>query len=124
MGDVGERPAVHQNGRVFERLHEIWLDGIPQKGGHGAGYAQVIRINRRIVIFVGDKDATEPFFEIRQIIRKAEDCHDFACHGDLEAVLPRHTVYFATQAYDAMPQRAIVHIHAALKNDAARVDAE
>ena len=34
--DIGERAAVNEGGRAFERLHQIWRDRIFQQRRHGA----------------------------------------------------------------------------------------
>ena len=124
VGDIGKWPAMHQDGRVFKRLHKIGLDGVFEQRRHGSGHAQIARINGGIVIFVGDQNAAEPFFQVCEIVRQAEDRHDLARYRDLEAVLARHTIDLAAQAYDAVPQRPVIHIHAAFQYDMARIDAE
>ena len=45
---------------------------------------------------------------------QAENGHDLAGHGDVEAVLPRHAVGLAAQAVHDEAQLAVVHVHAAL----------
>ena len=40
--DVAERPCVHQRGGVFERLHQVRLNGVPHDDRHGAGHANLL----------------------------------------------------------------------------------
>ena len=41
MGDIGERPGMHEDRRAFQGLHQVGLDGILHQDGQRAGHAQV-----------------------------------------------------------------------------------
>ena len=62
--------------------------------------------------------------EVLQILRQAENRHDFGGDRDVEAVLAREAVRDAAERVDDRAQRAVVHVEHALPGDAARVDAK
>src|SRR5699024_11635097 len=55
---------------------------------------------------------------------QAEDGHDLAGHRDVEAILPRGAVDLAAQPVHQEAELPVIHIHAALPGDAARVDVQ
>ena len=122
--DVGKRAAVHQRRGVFQRLHQVWFDGVLEQHRHRAVDLQVLGVDRLVVVGVGDQDVAQALLEILQVGGQAQDGHDLAGNGDLEAVLADNAVGLAAQTDDGVAQGAVVHIHAAFKEDAARVDAQ
>ena len=124
VGDVGEGAAVDDGGVVFQRLHQIGVDGVLQQGGHGARRADLARRHRLAVVGVGADDAGQPLFQVFQVGGKAEDGHDLAGDGDIKAVLPGRAVHLAAQTVHNEPQLTVVHVHAALPGDAAGVDVQ
>ena len=124
VGDVGEGAAVHEGGVVLQRLHQVGLDGVLQKGRAGALGVNVGNGDGLAVVGVGDDHAAQARLEVHEVGRQAEDGHDLRGHGDVEAVLARHAVGDAAHAVDDVPELAIVHVHRALPHDATRVDVE
>ena len=100
MGDIGERTAVDKRGRAFQRLDEIWLERVLQKRSHGADSFEVAGSHRLIVECVTDDDARQALFQVSNRAGEAEDRHDLAGHGDIEAVLTRNTVESAAETVD------------------------
>ena len=124
MGDVGERPAVHQRGRVLQRLHQVWVKSVLQQRGHGARRADLLRRDGRARIRVAHYDAAQAGLQVGQIGGKAENGHHLACNGDVEAVLTRRAVGLAAQAVGDEAELAVVHVYAALPGDAPRIDVQ
>ena len=122
--DVGERAAVHERRRALERLHEVGLERVLEQRGHGALGVQVVRGDGLVVEGVADHDAAEALLQVGDAGGQAEDGHDLAGHGDVEAVLARHAVGPAAQAAHDVAQLAVVHVHHALPRDLADVDAQ
>ena len=122
MGDVGERPAVHERGRMRQRLHQIRLDGVLQQRSHCALRVQLSRRDRSFVIGVGHDELRQPFLEVGQVPREAEHRHDLGGHGDGKAVLARHAVGSPAETVGEETELTVVHVDAAPPNDAARVD--
>ena len=89
VGDVRERPAVHERGVVLERLHQIRLQGVLQEHRHRAMRLQVARAHGLLVARVADDDVAEPLLQVFQRRRQAENRHDFGRHDDVEAILAR-----------------------------------
>ena len=56
MGDVGKGPAMDQGGGVFQRLHQVGLDGVFQQGGHGPLGLQVGGGDRFVVVGIAHDD--------------------------------------------------------------------
>src|SRR5699024_220914 len=69
-------------------------------------------------------NAGQPCLQVFQVGSQAEDGHNFAGNGNVKAVFPGRSVDLATQAVHDEAQLAVVHIHAALPGDTARVDVQ
>ncbi len=89
MRDVGERSAVHQRQRSFQRLHQVRLDRIPQQRRHRAVGLQLARRYRLLRHVVAHDDVAQTLLQVREISRQAEYCHHFRRHHDVEAILAR-----------------------------------
>ena len=124
MGDVGERPAVDECGRAFERLHEIGLQGVFQKRRHGARRLEIARRHGSALIGIAHDDARKPRFQVGQRRGKAQNGHHFACDGDIEPILAWDAVLAAAEAVFDVAKLAVVHIHAAAENDLFGIDIE
>src|SRR5262249_28267679 len=124
VGDVAERTAVYQCGRTLERLYEIRLDRILHEDRHRARGTQVGRGHGRAVGGLSDDYAPGSRLEVGEIGRQAQDRHHLRRHRDLEAALARDTVRGTTEPEHDVPKGPVVHVHHALEQHAARVDAE
>ena len=124
MGDVGKGAAVDEGGVALERLDQVGLDGVLEKGCHGALGVDVGHGDRLAVVGVGDDHAAKAVAQVHEVGGHAEGRHDLGGHGDVKAVLARHAVGDAAQAVHDVPELAVVHVHAALPDDAPRVYAE
>ena len=76
------------------------------------------------VIGVSHHHAAQPGLQVRDVGRQAQDRHDLAGHGDVEAVLPGDALHPSAQAVHDIAQLAVIHIHAALPGDLLYVDAQ
>ena len=124
VGNIGERPAVDERGRAFERLHEVGFQGVFQKRRHGARRLEIARRHGSALIGVAHDDARKPRFQVAQRGSKAQDRHHFACDGDIEPVLAGDAVLAAAEAVFDVAKLAVVHVHAAAKNDLFGIDME
>ena len=72
VGDVGERPAVHQRGRVLQRLHQVRVKSVLQQRGHGARRADLFRRDGRARIRVAHSRCGPggPFRSARSVARQ------------------------------------------------------
>ena len=122
MRDIGERAAVDEGRRAFERLHEIRRQRVLEQHGHRASGLQIFGRDRLFVRSIGDDDFAEPLLQILEIAGEAEDRHHFGGDRDVEAVLARIAVGDAAERDDDLAQRAVVHVDDAAQRDAARVD--
>ena len=124
VGDVGEGAAVDDGGVVLEGLDQVRVEGVLQQGGHGTGCADVPSRDGLAVVGVGADDLREALFQIGDAGGEAEDGHDLAGNGDVEAVLAGGAVDLAAQAVHDKAELTVVHVHAALPGDAAGVDVQ
>ena len=122
MCDVGKWTAVHQSRGVFQSLYQVWFDGVFKQNCHRAVYLEVFGVDRFVVIGVSDQNVAQTLLEVLHIRCKAQDCHNLAGNGNLEAVLTRDTVCFSAQSDVDKAQCAVVHVHAAFEENAALVD--
>ncbi len=124
MGDVGEGPPMYQSWIVLERLHEVGVDRVFEQRCHGPFSPEVMGGHRLAIIGVGDDHAAEARFEVGKISRQTKDGHDLGGHGNVKAVLPRHAIRYAAEAIDYLAKLAVVHVHCALPDNAARINPE
>ncbi len=110
VGDVGERSAVNEGGHRFRGLHEVGQEGLVKNGGHRADHADLPREHRLAVLREADQDPIKPRSQIGRRVGQAEDGHDLAGRGDVEAALSRYALRTPAQADDDVPQGAIVHV--------------
>ena len=73
---------------------------------------------------IGHDHAAQPGLQVGDVTGQAQNGHDLAGHGDVEAVLPGDALHLAAQAVDDVAQLAVVHVHAALPDDLLDVDAQ
>ena len=120
VGDVGERPAVHDGGGALQRLHEVGLDGVLQQRAHGALRVQVARVHVfAFAVFAHDDIAQAPL-QVLEGRCQAQDRHHLAGGGDLE-------VLFALGALPLLPdgdvaEGSVVHVEAAAEIHLGGVD--
>ena len=124
MRDVGERTAVDEGRRAFQRLHQVRRQRLLEQHGHRAVRLDVARAHRLAVAGIGDDDVAEPLLQVVEVAGEAEDRHHLGGDGDVEAGLARKAVGDAAERADDLAQRAVVHVHHAPPGDAAAVDAE
>src|SRR5204862_3821106 len=80
--------------------------------------------DRSAVGRLGHDHAPGARLEVHEVGGQTENGHDLGGHGDLEAALTRHAVGRPAEAEHDVAQRAVVHVHDALEQHAARVDPE
>ena len=107
VGDVAERPGVHQGGLAFQGLGQVGHYGLVQQGHQGAGEAQLIYADRSAAAGGADHDAAHAFPQVVQILGQGEDGHNFRCGDDAEAGFAQGAVAVAPNAGDDLPQAAV-----------------
>ena len=124
VGDVGKGAAMHQRRIVFERLHEVGLDGVAQQHRHGTMHIELAGTQRHALPVHTENDVAQPHAQIRQRRGQAEDGHHLAGHHDVEAILARLSVDGPAQPHHGAAQGAVVHVHHPLPADAGGIDAQ
>ncbi len=90
--DVGERAAVDEGRRAFQRLHQVGRQRVLEQRGHRALRLDVGGAHRFALAGIADDDVAEPLLEVFEIAGEAEDRHHLGGDGDVEAVLAREAV--------------------------------
>ena len=67
-----------------------------------------------LAISITNNNLSESFFQICNILREAEDCHDFRSNSDIIAVFSRHTIYPSAKSVCAETELTVIHIHTSL----------
>ena len=122
MCDVRKRAAMHEDGIVLERLHEVRHQRVLEQDGHRAGRADVARRDVLLIAGLRHDDVAEAALQVSEVARQAEDRHDLGGDRDVKAVLAREAVRHTAQRTDDLAQRAVIHVHHAAPEDAARID--
>ena len=122
--DVGEWPAVDQDGIVLQRLDQVGLGCVLQHCRHRRGCFEIARRHRLAVACFRHDDAGQALFEIGEITREAEDRHHLRRRGDVEARLAGKAVGDAAEARHHVTQGPVVHVEHARPEHAPAVDAQ
>ena len=124
LGDVAERPGVHEHRATLEVLHQVRLDRVAHEHGHGTCAAEVLGGHRGTGAGLADHDATKAGPHVVKVGGHGEHRHDFRGHRDVVAGLARHAVEPCPQPDDDVAQGAIVEVDHAPPGDRMRVDLE
>jgi len=125
MRDIGERAAVDEGGRTFERLHQVRRQRLLEQHGHGAVGLEVAGAHRfSDHAYRATTMLPRRFFEILEVAGETEDRHDFGGDRDVKTVFARKPIGDAAERADNGAQRAVVHVEHAAPGDAALVDAK
>ena len=85
---------------------------------------EVARAHGRAIESVCDNYLGQPSFQVIYAIRQAENRHYFRSDGDVEAILPRHSVRLAAKADHGVAEGPVVHVQHPPENYLARVHAQ
>ena len=124
VGDIGEGTAVHQRRRAFQGLHQIGLHRVLEQGAHGPGGLEILGGDGGSFKGITHHDALQPLLQVGKVVCQAEHRHDFAGHGDIEAVFPGRAVAAAAQTVHHIAQLPVVHVHAALPGNPPGIDSQ
>ncbi len=130
MGDVGERPGVHERRLALERLHHRGMQGLAQQHGHRSGNPQILECDRLAPLGRSNDDAAAALTQVAQgrgvvvAVDEREDRHQLAGDGDVVTRLTRTPIRRAPEADDRVAQRPVVHVHDPAPGDAVWVDGE
>ena len=122
MRDIGKGAAMYEGRVVLQRLHQVRLHRALQQNGHRTVCLEVAAIDRRLVAAIGHDHVAEALFQILQVLRQAEDRHDFRRDGDVEPRLAREPVGHTSERAVDLPQSPVVHVNHTPPDDAAGVD--
>ncbi len=121
VGDVRERPSVHEDRTAVDGLGEVGHECVAQQDGHGRGGTDVVGGDGLVLAGPADHDAPEPVLEVGEVARQAEGGHHLARGGDLEPRLARDPVQGATEAEHHVAQEPVVHVDSPGPGDASGV---
>ena len=124
MSDVGEGAAMNERRRALESLHQVRLQGVLQKGCHGAFGMQIAGGDGLVVAGVSDDHAGQAGLQVVDVGSETEHGHDLAGDGDIEPVLAREAVRLAAKADDDLAKGTVVHVDDALPGDATDIDVQ
>ena len=127
MRNVGERPGMNEGRLLFERLQQVWHDGIPHQDGHRARDAQIFRGDGPGVahtVIHAHHNAPNARAHIFKARRQRENRHNLTGDSDIKAGLTRWAIFLRPQAHDDAAQRAVVHIHNAIPGDRVGIDVQ
>ena len=122
VGNVGERPAVHDGRGPFSRLDKVRQQRVVEEHHHRADGLEVGGAHGRAFRRETHDDFTEPAPEVGAAFGQCEDRHDLGCGGDDEPGFACGTIRPSAKAGDHLPERAIVHVDGARPGDLPRVD--
>ena len=122
MRNICKRAAVHQRGRMLQRLDQIRLQGILQQCRHRAHRLKLSRCDRLSCVIICDNDSGKSLLEVFHIFRQTEDRHDLTRHRDDKMILPDNAVRLLSQSDHNISQHSVIHVKAALPDDLSCVD--
>ena len=92
MRDVRERTCVNKSRLTFQRLHQVRHDGVLHQHRHCPCDAHFFQRHGLSGAAVGDYDLADALAHIAQAGGQREDCHNLACHRDVEACPAREHI--------------------------------
>lgn len=122
VGDVCERSAVDECEVAFNGLDEVRLHCVLEKNEQGAGCAEFLDGVGAAVALDAEDDSVEASAEVLHVGGKAEDGHEFAGGGDVEAGFSRNAVGGAAEAGNDVAEHAVVAVHDAAPEDFLQID--
>ena len=122
LGDVGERPRVHQSRCVLQGLQQVGPNGIFHQDRHGAGRADLSCRDRFTPAVLANDDSSKALPQVLQRGRHGENGHHFTGHRNVKPGLAQHAVPLATHAHHNVAQGTVIHVQRAPPGDAVRVD--
>ena len=120
--DVAERPGVHEDRRVLQRLQQVRRHRVAHDHGHRAGTADVLGGHRLAVARVADDDPAEPLAHLLHRAGQREDRHHLRRRGDVEPGLAGDTVHPGAEPDDHVAQHPVVDVEHAPPGDVVLVD--
>jgi hypothetical protein len=124
VGDIGKRPAVDEGRDVLQGLNQVGLERVLEQHRHRPLSLQIPGGHRLTVVIVGDDYPGQPVFEVGDRDREAQNSHHLRCHGNIEAILPRHSIGFTSQTDNYLPKGTVVHIHYSLEDNPPGINVE
>ena len=122
--DIRKGAAMDERRRAFERLHKVGRNCLLEQRGHRAVRLQIACTYRFAIAGIGDDDVAETLFQVIDILRQAENRHDFGGNRDVKPGFARIAIGNAAERADDLTQRAVVHVQHTTPGDAAGVDPE
>ena len=107
---------------VFQRLHQIRLHCLLQQHRHSAIGFNIAAEYRTAVTAISHNDISQTAFQISQIISKAQNSHDFGCHGNVKPSFTRESVSNTAKAAINLAQCPIIHIKNTAESHTADID--
>jgi hypothetical protein len=98
VGDVGERPTVHESGRALQGLDQIRLERVVQEREHRTGGGELSGGHGVAVAREGHEGAVDARAQVLDPLRQAEHGHHLGGGRDVEARLARKAVSRSPQA--------------------------
>ena len=95
MSNICKWSAVYKCRRLFQRLYQVWLQSILQKGCSSALCLDISNGNRFVIIGVAYDNACQFFFQVVDILCQTHDRHNLAGYSDFKAVFSWHAVDLA-----------------------------
>ena len=115
---------MDQRRGALHGLDQVGLDGILEHGGHGAADLEIPDVRRLVVARKPHQDAPQTLLQIADVFRKRQHGHHLGGGRNQHLVLARIPVLGSSEADDNVAQAAVVHIHGAIPQDAARIEAQ
>ena len=122
VSNVCKGTTVDNCRNIFQSLNEVRFNSIFQESCHCSVRIDLTSSNCFACIVISNDNLAKAFFQIAKTGCQAEDCHNFGSNSNVEAILARYTVSFATQTNNDVTEFAVVHINNTFPNDTARVN--
>ena len=124
VGDVGERSAMDQGGRMLDGLDQVGTESVLEQGHHGADGVQLLRAYGRPFKGIADNDLSQSPAQVFQVGGQAENSHDLGSGCNDEVVFTDGSVDLFAQADNDGTEGTVVHVFTAFPDDAGRIDAQ
>ena len=107
VGNVGERPGVHQRRLPFQRLRQVRHHRLMQQRHQRAGEPQLRYAHRISTPRAAHHNPPHPLPQVVKVVRQRQNRHNLRCRDDAEPRFPQRPVAVAAHAGHHLTQAPV-----------------
>ena len=114
---------MDERGSVLKGLNEIRIERVLEQRGHRAVGLELRGEDGLLRLGAPHDDASETLLQVGEILREAENGHDFRGHGDVKTRLA-WVIAVVPETGDDLAESAVIQVHRPPPGDTPRIETE